>query len=131
MKKGWVVWLAAAAVAVCASDALSQAPVSPERAFVNQYCVTCHNERAKTGGLALDARDLDNVGANSEVWEKVVRKLRARAMPPAGRPRPDESNYRAVLSHLETALDSAAALNPNPGRTDTFRRLNRTEYQNA
>src|SRR5262245_30286060 len=113
MKKGWVIWLAVALVPACAFDALSQASVSPERAFVNQYCITCHNEKAKTGGLALDARDLDDVRANTEVWEKVVRKLRARAMPPAGRPRPDESNYRSIVSHLERILDQAAALNPN------------------
>ena len=71
------------------------------------------------------------VAADAATWEKVVRKLRGRMMPPAGLPRPDEATYDALVSHLETSLDRAAAARPNPGRTDTFRRLNRTEYQNA
>src|SRR5204863_6765890 len=80
---------------------------------------------------ALDSADVDNPAAKPEVWEKVVRKLRGRMMPPPGRPRPDEATYDALLTNLEKALDRAAAANPNPGRTDTFRRLNRTEYQNS
>ena len=68
---------------------------------------------------------------NTEIWEKVVRKIRARQMPPLGSPRPDEATYEAAVSSLEAALDSAAAAEPNPGRTDTVRRLTRTEYQNA
>src|SRR4029434_3257067 len=91
--------------------------------------IACHNEKAKTGGLSLDTRDLDDIDAHAEIWEKVARKLRARAMPPSGRPRPDETNYRAILSLLVTTLDRAVALNPNTGRTDTLRHLNRTEYQ--
>ena len=76
--------------------------------------------------------DVDTVSAtNAEVLEKVVRKLRARAMPPRGMPRPDEAVYQSFVSHLETSLDRFAAANPNPGRPDTLRRLNRTEYQNA
>jgi len=87
----------------------------------------------KSGGLALDTVDVDHVDQNAVVWEKVVRKIRARAMPPPGpgRPRPDDASYDAFLSYLETSLDRAAALSPNPGRTDTFHRLNRNEYQNA
>src|SRR5439155_498659 len=100
-------------------------------AVINQYCVSCHNQKARTGGLALDTLDIGNAGANSQVWEKVVRKLRVRMMPPPGLPRPDESAYNSVVSYLETSLDRVAAANPNPGRTDTFRRLSRTEYQNA
>ena len=99
--------------------------------IIDQYCVRCHNTQRNTSGLALDAIDVGNVGENVEVWEKAVRKLRARAMPPADGPRPDESGYEVMLSYLETALDRVAAANPDPGRTDTFRRLNRTEYQNA
>src|SRR5207249_5925262 len=71
------------------------------------------------------------VGRHPQVWEKVVRRLRARQMPPAGRKRPDEDTYGAVVSQLENVLDRAAAERPNPGRTDTIRRLTRTEYQNA
>jgi len=104
-----------------------------QRAVVTRYCGSCHNERVKSGGLALDSVDLDNLEANPEVWEKVVRKLRARMMPPPspGRARPDEATYDALVAHLEGRLDRAAAINPDPGRTDTFHRLNRLEYRNA
>ena len=105
--------------------------VSPERAAVNQYCIACHNNTTKTAGLALDVISSEDAGRHPDVWEKVVRRLRARQMPPAGMPRPDEHTYDMVISSLEASLDSAAASHPNPGRTDTFRRLNRTEYQNA
>ena len=64
-------------------------------------------------------------------WEKVVRKLRTRQMPPIDEPRPDEATYDAVIASLEASLDRAAAARPNPGRTETFRRLKRTEYRNA
>ena len=107
------------------------ASTSPERGLLDQYCVRCHNDRARAGGLALDTVDVENVSGHAEVWEKAVRKLRARAMPPAGLPRPDERGYHRLVSYLETELDAAAAANPDPGRTDTVRRLNRTEYQNA
>ena len=102
-----------------------------ERAVMTRYCAGCHNQKMKAGGLALETLDVNNVAQHSEAWEKVVRKLRTRSMPPAGLPRPDEHTYKAILASLETSLDSAAAAKPNPGRTDTFRRLNRTEYQNA
>ena len=85
---------------------------SPHRALINQYCVSCHNERLKTGGLALDTVSVENVSQNPEVWEKVVRKVRGRIMPPVGRPRPDENSYDAFASYLETSLDRAAALQP-------------------
>ena len=100
------------------------------RAVLDRYCVTCHNDRLRTAGLALDTLRGEQVGEHAETWENVVRKLRARAMPPAGRPRPDKAAYEAVASALETALDRAAADNPNPGRTATHR-LNRGEYANA
>src|SRR5439155_7249473 len=70
-------------------------------------------------------------GAAGEIWEKVVRKLRTSTMPPPNMPQPSTEDRRALLSWLETSLDEAAAVKPNPGRTDTLRRLNRTEYQNA
>src|SRR5213593_3656014 len=107
------------------------AAVSTHRAMLNQYCFGCHNEQMKTAGLALSGMDLEDVGKNMEVWEKVVRKLRARAMPPNGRPRPDEATYNGFVSYLETSLDREMAARPNPGRVDTARRLNRIEYQNA
>ena len=100
-------------------------------AVIDRYCIGCHNSKLKSGDLSLDAATVKTPAESPEVWEKVVRKLRARFMPPAGLPRPDERTYDTVVSSLAGALDSAAAQKPNPGRTDTFRRLNRTEYQNA
>ena len=100
-------------------------------ALLKRYCISCHNDRLKTGGLALDTLDLAQVGLNAPVWEKVVRKLRAGVMPPAGRPRPAEATHDAFVGWLEGELDRAAAANPDPGRTESFHRLNRAEYQNA
>ena len=83
------------------------------------------------GGLALDTIAAQDVARHPDVWEKVVRKLRARQMPPIGKPRPDDATYDAVIASLESSLDRAASAHPNPGRTATIRRLTRTEYQNA
>lgn len=104
---------------------------TPPPAPVAKFCSGCHNSKVKTAGLALDTIASDDVTAHSAEWEKVARRLRGRTMPPAGLPRPDEATYRSMVSTLETALDNAAAAKPNPGRTDTFRRLNRTEYRHA
>jgi hypothetical protein len=105
---------------------------SPHLALVDEYCVTCHDEFEKKGGLALDAVSLEDVSRHPDIWEKVVRKLRARQMPPVGRKeRPDEAMYGSVIGYLESTLDRAAAATPNPGRTATLRRLTRTEYQHA
>jgi hypothetical protein len=116
---------------ISAGRGLPDSNAPSTRATIDQYCVGCHNDRTKTAGLALEGLDVAHAGEQPEVWEKVVRKLRGRLMPPLGRPRPDERTYDAVIADLESVLDRAAAANPNPGRTDTFRRLNRTEYQNA
>ena len=104
-----------------------------QRALLDRYCVTCHNDRLRTGGLTLaaDAVDVADVAAHAEVWEKVVRKLRAGAMPPRPRPRPEPAAYAEFRAWLEGELDAAAAADPNPGRTETFHRLSRTEYRNA
>ena len=102
----------------------------PPRAVFDKYCVGCHNQRAKIGGLALDTLDLTETGRNAEVLEKVVRKLRTGAMPPAGRPRPDQAVSNTVSAWLEENLDRAALAHPNPGRP-TLHRLNRVEYRNA
>jgi uncharacterized protein DUF1592/uncharacterized protein DUF1588/uncharacterized protein DUF1585/uncharacterized protein DUF1587/uncharacterized protein DUF1595 len=99
--------------------------------FVTRYCASCHNDRLKRGGLTLETAAAKDVGESPEVWEKVLRKIRARQMPPVGLPRPDETTYNTEIATLETALDRAAAASPNPGRTATLRRLTRTEYQNA
>ena len=104
---------------------------SSRRAVLDTYCVTCHNQRLRTAGLTLDSVDVANVGVAAELWEKVLRKVGTGAMPPAGRPRPDQSARHAFVSSLETALDTYATRHPNPGRTDALHRLNRAEYQNA
>ena len=98
---------------------------------LDQYCVTCHNQRLRTADLALDTLDLSNVTADAETWEMVIRKLRLRAMPPAGRPRPDDATIDMVASWFETTLDRAAAAAPDPGRRPALHRLSRTEYQHA
>ncbi len=101
------------------------------RSLVDEYCLSCHDSDKKKGGLALDTITADDVTRHPDVWEKVVRKLRARQMPPIGKDRPDEATYDAVVASLETSLDRAASAHPSPGRTSTIRRLTRTEYQNA
>src|SRR5262245_3846666 len=103
----------------------------PHAELVEHYCLSCHDDDHKKGGLALDAILNAGVGDHPEVWEKVVRKLRARQMPPIGKERPDDATYDAVVAGLEASLDRAAAAHPNPGRTAGIRRLTRTEYQNA
>ena len=102
-----------------------------DRATLNQYCVGCHNTKTKNGGVSLDTVDVDKVEQNQELWERVTRRLAARNMPPAGLPRPTDAVYKSLLTGLQQRLDQSVAGNPNPGRTDTFRRLNRTEYQNV
>jgi len=103
---------------------------SSYRETLDTYCVTCHNQRLKTGGLGLDTLDLDKVPAQAEVWEKVVKRLRTRSMPPPGVRRPEVAVYDGMASWLETQLDQAAAANPYPGRP-VLHRLNRAEYGNA
>ena len=112
------------------AQASETAPTS-EQATIDRYCITCHNDRLLTGNLSFEGVDIADVAAHRDVWEKAVRKLRAGQMPPQPRPRPDAATSARLVSYLETALDAAAAAAPDPGRTDTFRRLNRTEYQNA
>jgi hypothetical protein len=100
-------------------------------AVVNNYCVTCHDSEVKKGGLDLDRITHGDVTSHMDDWERVVRKLRARQMPPDGKKRPDERTYDAIVLELVSSLDRAAAKHPNPGRTETLRRLNRAEYQNS
>ncbi len=106
-------------------------PASSQRAFVDTYCVTCHNDRLRTGELSLEKVELQNIAEGSETWEKVIRKLRTGAMPPQGAPRrPDPAAADNFVSFLEASIDRAAMAKPNPGRA-TVHRLNRTEYGNA
>jgi hypothetical protein len=100
------------------------------RALIEKYCITCHSERLKSGGLVLQNLNVEDVGSNVEVLEKVVRKLRGGAMPPVGSVRPDPATYARLIEDLETGLDAHAAKAPDPGRPG-LHRLNRTEYTNA
>src|SRR5688572_15480877 len=106
-------------------------PPSPQRQVLDRYCAACHNEKLKTAGLNLVQADLSKPGAYPELWEKVVRKVRTGVMPPANMAQPSEAERLTLLTFLETSLDAASAAKLNPGRTETLRRLNRTEYQNA
>jgi mono/diheme cytochrome c family protein len=119
-----------ASLAASAQSSSTSDPADAQRALVKRYCVTCHNQRLKTAGLALDQVDVARVGDTAEVWEKVVRKVRSGAMPPAAAPRPDKAAHDAFLAWLEAELDRAADAEPNPGRP-VVRRLNRLEYTNA
>jgi mono/diheme cytochrome c family protein len=99
-------------------------------AIINKYCVTCHNERAKTGGLALDTIDFNNLAGRADVWEKAIRKVRVGMMPPQGAAQPDAATRARLVAWLADAMDQAAAVAPNPGRP-LLHRLNRAEYANA
>ena len=102
--------------------------VTESRAVIQRYCAGCHNSRTRTAGLALDDIDIQNPAAKAEAWEKVIRKLRTGAMPPAGVPRPTPAATNQLATYLETAIDRAAIA--KPGRP-ALHRLNRAEYANA
>ena len=99
-------------------------------AFIDQHCTTCHNDRARVGGLSLSGVDATRPGADPELWEKVLHKLRTGQMPPAGRPQPEPAVSHAVITRVESSLDAAAAKAPRPTPVGVHR-LNRTEYANA
>ncbi len=114
-----------------------QANTAPEasqaqanKALIDKYCITCHNEKLKTGGRSFENLDLANVAVNAETLEKIIRKMHTGSMPPQGMPRPDKATLDGLANWLAVSLDRAAAANPNPGRA-TLHRLNRTEYANA
>ena len=130
-------WMAAVPVNWSSPAAQVQTPSSPvtaNRAVFERYCLTCHTTRQKERGtvpIALDTLDLTRVTTDAAVWEKVVLKLRAGVMPPAGAPRPDKATHDAFASWLEGELDRSWNANPDPGRTEPLHRLNRVEYRNA
>src|SRR5882757_5147699 len=118
-------------VTAFAAPQTGKAQSTPDpRPFVNQYCVGCHSEKMKIGGLVLENADLAHVADRADTWETVVRKVRVGAMPPVGLPRADAAATTAFVGSIEAALDRAAAGHPNPGRS-TIHRLNRTEFTNA
>ncbi len=131
--------LACALVATCAAEEpLARAPATSRAIdqaafnhFVESNCLDCHNRMEKRAGLALDRLVSHEIAQNQQAWEKVIRKLAARQMPPSESPRPKETEYETAIAWLGSSLDKAAAAHPNAGRTEAFRRLNRTEYQNA
>ena len=110
---------------------LAGQPATVPSATVQKYCVTCHNDRLKTGGLSLAGVDLTAPSAHADVWEKVIRKLRTGAMPPPNAQRPDAATVNALATYLETSIDREAAASPHPGKLALVHRLSRTEYQNA
>ncbi|MBL9135194.1 MAG: DUF1592 domain-containing protein [Verrucomicrobiales bacterium] len=104
---------------------------SPNTQFISQYCLDCHDTDAAKGGINLEGLDPAQVEPGTDLWERVVRKVATRQMPPPGKRRPDDRESDRFVTRLASALDLAAAKSPEPGRTDTIRRLNRIEYQNA
>src|SRR5579862_802525 len=111
----------------------TQAPASRQTAenAINEYCSDCHNAQVKAGGIVLDPTALNQPGDHAELWERVIRQLAAKSMPPVGNPRPDDATYKEFRTYLETQLDRAAAAKPNPGELPSLHRLTRTEYRNA
>src|SRR5437867_198208 len=133
MKLKTSIWLAVAVlfftlITTAAQNAPSIAPL--DTALLNQYCITCHNQRAKTAGLMLDTLDYAHLEKDAPTWEKVIRKIKTGMMPPSGARRPERNLLDAFANEVEKRLDSAAARNPNPG-APALHRLNRTEYANV
>ena len=113
---------------VASSDS---SPTLDQRQFLDRYCATCHSERLKSGGLSLEQLDVSRPAGQPELWEKVVRKLHTGLMPPPQALQPSEAHRRAMLAWLTGSLDAGAAASLSPGRTETLRRLTRTEYRNT
>ncbi len=117
------------ALAGCDGLRAAGAP-SSQRQFLDRYCVSCHSDKLKTGGISLQSADPAQAAAKAELWEKVIKKVDVEAMPPIGAPHPDRASRDQLIASLTTAIDREAAAHPNPGRA-TLHRLNRAEYANA
>ena len=117
----WIRTACVAALAVAALGLQQSVPAAPTASpagqLVNTYCVTCHSQKLKSGNLILERVDADHVANAAVVWEKVIVKLRSRAMPPPGLPRPENATYDAVATWLESEIDHAA----KPARTQAVR----------
>ncbi len=119
-------------VATADEPRASSQPLDPAvETMVNTYCLDCHNSGEPTAGLDLETISTRSVADDLDEWEQVVKKLRAHQMPPSDMDQPEESTIVEVVNTLEELLDQVAVDHPQPGRTDTFRRLTRFEYQNA
>lgn len=116
-----------------AADPLTQPVVIPPAIenLLGEYCIDCHNSLDSTAGLDISSLTAIDFAEQSATWEKIVRKLRGRQMPPGEAERPSEKDYIGTLDFLEQSLDAIAIAHPQPGRTSTFRRLTRAEYQNS
>ena len=141
MKNGLILVVASVSVVLCfgqqgtrpAGPALptAAATMAAQRAVLDQYCVTCHNDKTRRAGLSLENLDLSTAGDHPQLWEKVVRKLRAGVMPPPGIRRPSLAEYEGLRDWLEAEIDRrAAARGLDPGAV-VLHRLNRTEYANV
>src|SRR5262245_20565498 len=109
---GWLLSsLPSTPLGAAGANAGDAAAAPAQRALLDRYCVTCHNQKLKNGNLALDAVDVTKAGSEPEVWERVIRKLRLNAMPPAGRSRPDAAATEALVEFLKTQIDQPAAAN--------------------
>ncbi|MBI4477265.1 MAG: hypothetical protein HY654_08840, partial [Acidobacteria bacterium] len=127
MCSGWVVAHSAVRAASSSQEApprVTDAPPAAAGAALAKYCFACHNQRLRTGGLALDTLDVTKPHANSELWERVIAKLRARSMPPSRALRPDAATYQALISWLESDIDRSWDAAPDPGRPNAVHRLN-------
>jgi hypothetical protein len=126
-------------MALADEDASSSAFHAAVVPFVKQYCSDCHNAQDNSGGLSFDrylsASNASKLGSetatDTSLWEKAIRRLRARQMPPEEAPRPSDREYESILHQMESTLDANYLRSPKPGRTDALRRLTRTEYRNA
>ncbi len=121
----------AGAMVIFTSSAFAASLPTLVKTAAGRYCLDCHDGAVKKGNLDLSKILAEDLQLHSTEWEGVIRKLAARQMPPVGKDRPSEKEFDRLVATLGSVLDKVAAKNPNPGRTETFRRLNRTEYQNA
>ena len=120
-----------AAITLISSLSIAQSGAELLNATLNQYCLACHNDTLSTANVSFQNIDLADVSTHGALPEKVLSQLRNRRMPPMEMPKPTEDTYDELVIWLESEIDTLASNNPNPGRTDTFHRLNRAEYANA
>jgi mono/diheme cytochrome c family protein len=128
--KRFIVVAIATLLGLASAGIATQRPASTttsRKAFVDQYCVTCHNVDDKVAGITFDTMDLARVPRDGEIWERAIKKLKGGMMPPPGAKQPDHAAALGFATWLETTLDAAAAATPNPGSV-ALHRLNRAEY---